>query len=240
VPGTDISFAIAFGGGLLSFISPCVLPLVPIYLTQLVGPGIAQADRRGTLTMRTATLLHAICFVAGFTLAFIALGATASVIGSVLSAHQLLLRRVGGIVLVVLGLHVLGVFKLNWLYRERRFYFRPRQPHHAASLLIGFIFAIGWTPCVGLILAPILALAAQAATLRVGVLLLIAYSAGLGLPFLAMGFAMNEMSRLLRPLKPHLGKIEALTGVFLIVMGFVIYFNLLFLLDRFFNFTTII
>jgi cytochrome c-type biogenesis protein len=236
VPGTNVSLAIAFGSGLLSFISPCVLPLAPIYLIQLAGPGIIQTEHRGAPALRVITFLHALCFVIGFTLAFIALGATASVVGSFLAAHQLLLRRVGGILLVILGLQVLGVLKVRWLHYERRFHFRPQQPHYAASLLIGFIFAIGWTPCVGLILAPILALAAQAATLSKGVLLLIAYSAGLGLPFLAMGLAMNEMSRLLRPLKPHLGKVEALTGVFLIIMGFVIYFNLLFLLNQVFSF----
>jgi cytochrome c-type biogenesis protein len=232
MPETNLSFAIAFGAGLLSCASPCVLPLMPIYLIQLAGPSIAQADRRGSLLARLTTFLHACCFVMGFTLAFIALGATASMVGSWLAPHQLLLRRVGGIILSALGLLVL--LRVSWIYRGWHFSYRPRQPNYLASLLIGFIFGIGWTPCVGLILAPILALAAQAATLRMGVLLLIAYSAGMGLPFLAMGLGMNEMSRVLRPLKPHLGKVEALTGVFLILMGLVIYFNLLYLLSELF------
>jgi cytochrome c-type biogenesis protein len=231
---SQITFGVAFIAGLASFLSPCVLPLVPIFLAQMVGQSVSQSE--GASRQRLVTLLHALMFVAGFTLTFIALGATASTLGSFLHANQFLLRQVGGILLVIIGLHMAGILKLPFLYWQKRFEFHPSRPSYPASLVIGIVFAIGWTPCVGLILGPILALAANAATLRQGVLLLLIYSLGLGVPFLLIGLGLDRFSRLLKWLKPHLGKIEIATGVIMIAMGVLIYFNLLLTLNRFFNF----
>ncbi len=231
---SQLSFGIAFLAGLASFLSPCVLPLVPIFLAQMVGQSVSQSD--GVSRQRLVTFLHALMFVIGFTLAFIALGATASTLGSVLHANQFLLRQVGGILIVLIGLHMTGLLKVPFLYWQKRFAFRPARPSYPASLVIGVVFAIGWTPCVGLILGPILALAANAATLREGVLLLLIYSLGLGVPFLLIGLGMDRFSRLLKWFKPHLGKIEIATGLIMIAMGIMIYFNLLITLNRFFNF----
>ncbi len=175
-------------------------------------------------------------FVLGFTLAFVALGATASTLGSFLRSYQILLRQVGGIILIIFGLHLTGILKLPIFYWQKRFEFRPNRPSYPASLLIGLIFAIGWTPCVGLILAPILGLAASAATLGRGVVLLLFYSLGLGVPFLLLGLGVNQLGRVLKWLKPHVGKIEAGTGVVMIAAGLVIFFNLLPYFDRFFHF----
>jgi cytochrome c-type biogenesis protein len=231
---SQVSFGVAFVAGLASFLSPCVLPLVPIFLAQMVGQSVSQAAE--TATKRMVTFLHSLAFVAGFTLAFIALGATASTLGSFLHANQFLLREVGGVLLVIIGLHMTGILKLPFLYWQKHFEFHPSRPSYPASFLIGIIFAIGWTPCVGLILGPILGLAANAATLRQGVLLLLVYSLGLGIPFLLLGLGLDRFSRLLKWLKPHLGKIEVATGVIMIALGILIFFNLLITLNRFFNF----
>jgi cytochrome c-type biogenesis protein len=233
---SHISFGVAFLAGLASFLSPCVLPLVPIYLAQLVGQSVHQSTAgQQEHPARLTTFLHATMFVLGFTLAFVALGATASTLGSFLRTYQLLLREVGEMILILFGLHLTGLLKLPPLYWQKHVDYRPSRPSYPASLLIGLIFAIGWTPCVGLILGPILGLAANAATLRQGVILLLFYSLGLGLPFLLLGLGLDQLSRLLKWLKPHVGKIEVGTGVVMIVAGVVIFFNLLPYFNHFFN-----
>ena len=234
---SQLTFGVAFVAGLASFLSPCILPLVPIYLAQLVGQSVYQStgdqvDRPA----RLATFLHALVFVSGFTLAFVALGATASTLGGFLHIHQFLLRQLGGILLILIGLHLTGLLKLPFLYWQKRFEFRPSRPSYPASLVIGLIFAIGWTPCIGLILGPILVLASNAATLRQGVFLLLAYSLGLGVPFLLLALGLDRLSKLLKWLKPHAGKIEIATGVIMILVGIVIYFNWLIYLNQYFNF----
>jgi len=234
LPG--LSFGVAFIAGLASFVSPCVLPLVPIYLAQLVGQSVYQStNEQADRPARLATFLHSAIFVLGFTLAFVALGATASALGSFLRAHQLQLRQIGGIVLIIIGLHLAGILKLPFLYWQKRFEFHSARPSYAASLLIGIIFAIGWTPCVGLILGAILGMAASAGTLTLGVLLLLTYSLGLGIPFLLLGLGLDQVSKALKWLKPHLGKIEIATGVAMILAGVMIYFNLLLYLNQYFN-----
>ncbi len=233
---TSLTFAIALSAGLASFLSPCVLPLVPIYLSQLVGPSVIQSTEQRSPTMRLYTFLHALCFVLGFSLAFIALGATASVIGHFLRANQLLFRQIGGILLVILGLHFSGLLRLPFLYRQASFQYRITRPSFPASFLMGLIFAIGWTPCVGVILSSILILAGASATLQSGVALLAAYSLGLGLPFLAMGLAANFFSAWLKRLKPHLGKIELVTGLLLAAVGIAMFFGLINYLPQYFNF----
>lgn len=233
---SQLSVGIAFFAGLASFLSPCVLPLVPIYLAQLVGQSIYQSTHNHPgPAARVITFSHAVTFVFGFTLAFVALGATASALGSFLREHQVLLRQVGGVLLVILGLHLVGILKLPFLYGQKRFEFHPERPSYPASLLIGIIFAIAWSPCVGPILSSILVMAAGAATLRLGVLLLLAYSIGLGVPFLLLGLGLDRFSRILKWLKPHLGKIELVTGLLIIVVGGVIFFNLLGYLNQYFT-----
>ncbi len=233
---SQLSFGIAFVAGLVSFLSPCMLPLVPIYLAQLAGQSVYQApEEQGHRPARFMTFLHAVMFVLGFTLAFVALGATASTLGSFLRAHQFQLRQIGGILLIIIGLHLAGVLKLPFLYWQKRFTFLPSRPSYPASLLIGMIFAIGWTPCISLFLGSILGLAATAATLRQGVMLLLFYSLGMGLPFLILGLGLDQASRVLKWLKPHLGKIEVATGVVMILVGVMIYFNWLIYLNRYFT-----
>ena len=233
---SQISFGVAFLAGVASFLSPCVLPLVPIYLAQLVGQSVYQSTGgQEERPLRLNTFLHALMFVLGFTLAFVALGATASALGGFLRAYQILLRQIGGILLIIFGLHLAGILKLSIFYWQKHVAFRPSRPSYPASLLIGTIFAIGWTPCVGLILGPILGMAANAATLQQGVVLLLFYSLGLGLPFLLLGLGLDQISRVLKRLKPHLGKIEIGTGVVMMLAGVIIFFNLLAYLNHYFN-----
>src|SRR6266702_4815250 len=198
---SELSFGVAFAAGLVSFVSPCVLPLVPIYLAQLVGQSIHQStNEQDNKPIRLITFLHSAVFVLGFTLAFVALGATASALGSFLRVHQFQLRQVGGIILIIIGLHMAGILKLPLLYWQKRFEFRPSRPSYPASLLIGIIFGIGWTPCVGL--------------------------------------GLDQVSKALKWLRPHLGKIEIGTGVVMIIAGVMIYFNLLLYLNQYFNLVT--
>jgi cytochrome c-type biogenesis protein len=233
---SQISFGVAFLAGLVSFLSPCMLPLVPIFLAQLVGQSTYQSTHdQGNQPTRLLTFLHALMFVLGFTLAFVALGASASTLGSFLRANQFLLRQVGGVLLIIIGLHLTGILKLPFLYWQKRFAFRPTRPSYPASLLIGIIFAIGWTPCISLVLGSVLGLAATAGTLQQGVLLLLFYSLGMGLPFLLLGLGLDQMSRFLKWLKPHLGKIEVSTGIVMILVGVMIYFNWLVYLNRYFT-----
>lgn len=234
---SDLSLSIAFVAGLASFLSPCVLPLVPIYLTQLVGQSVYQSsDARQPGSQRLVTFLHATTFVAGFTIAFVALGAVASSLGSFLQAHLALIREIAGILLIILGLYLTGLLKLPFLYQQKRFEFHPERPSYPASFLIGITFAIAWSPCIGPILGSILALAASSATLQKGVLLLLLYSLGLGIPFLLLGLGLNQGSRVLKKLKPHLGKIEIATGILLIIVGVMIFFNVLLYLNSYFKF----
>jgi cytochrome c-type biogenesis protein len=210
---------------------------VPIYLAQLVGQSIHQADNSNQESpQRITTFLHAAIFVFGFTLAFVALGATASTLGNLLKTYQNPLRQIGGIILIVLGLHFTGILKQPFLYAQKRIEFHPERPSYPASFLIGIIFAIAWTPCVGPILGSILILAEDAATLRTGVIMLLAYSLGLGVPFLLMGLGLNQFSRLLKRLKPHLGKIEVATGALMIALGIIVFLNLLTYFNQYFNF----
>lgn len=233
---SHLSFGVAFIAGVVSFLSPCVLPLVPIYIAQLVGQSASQSavDQDGR-PMQLTTFLHALAFVLGFTLAFVALGATASTLGSFLRAYQGLLRQLGGIWLVLLGLHLAGILRWSIFYWQKRIEFHPSRPSYAASLLVGIIFAFGWTPCVSFILGPILGMAANAATLREGVILLLFYALGLGFPFLLIGLGLDQLWGVLKWLKPHLGKIEIATGVVMVGAGVIIFFNLLPSFNQYFN-----
>ena len=225
---TQITIGLAFLAGLASFLSPCILPLVPIYLAQLVGPSVYQAtSTERTTSTRLITFLHAATFVVGFSLAFIALGATASTLGYFLRANIVLLRQGGGIILIIMGLYMTGIVRIPLLDRQKRFTFQPERPSYPASLLFGIIFGIAWTPCIGPILSSILYLAARSATLQQGVWLLLVYSLGLGVPFLLLGLGFNQFSQALKWLKPHLRKIEVGTGIFMIGVGVIIFFNLL-------------
>ncbi len=228
----NLSLLVAFGAGLLSFLSPCVLPLVPAYVGHLAGTSSLSAPE----SRRMVTMLHSVAFVLGFSLVFVGFWASIGLVGFVLPGYADLFRQVGGVVLIVMGLHEIGVLKIPFLYREFRM---DLQLNSAAtpvtSLLVGVAFAAGWTPCVGPVLAGIIGLASMSETVGQGTYLLIAYSLGLGVPFLATGLALSQASSLLNRLKRHLNLISIASGVLLVAIGLLMLSNSFRLLPQYFN-----
>ena len=216
----NISWGVALGAGLLSFLSPCVLPLVPVYLASLCGPEIFEADSG---VSRATLFLHSLSFVVGFALVFTIMGASAGLAGSVITSNLGLVRRISGAVLIVFGLVMLGAHWLPWLNYEKRFApSKSRATGHLRSLLTGAIFAPAWTPCVGPLLGSILTLAYGSGTAGYGTGLLAVYSLGLGIPFLAIGAAFNFTSPLLKRLRRYSGVTYILGGVLLIATGILV------------------
>lgn len=219
--GMEVGFAGAVLAGLLSFLSPCVLPLVPPYLCFLSGASIEQLSREGDVppAITRRVLYTAIAFVAGFSTIFVALGATASALGQAVSDHLDLLGRIAGVVIIVLGLHFLGVFRIALLFRDARFEVGGRPAGLVGAYVVGLAFAFGWTPCVGPILAAILMMAASESTALHGASLLGAYSAGIGVPFIAAAFAVRPFLGFMQRFRRHLGRIEKAIGILLVVTG---------------------
>ena len=215
----DVSFPAALIAGLISFLSPCVLPLVPPYLIYLTGATIEHvADREAVSSSRRAVMVSAVMFVLGFSTVFVALGASASVIGGLVRAWSAELSVMAGIVIIVMGLHFLGLTRIGFLMREGRLPI-PKPVGLWGAYLMGLAFAFGWTPCIGPILAAILSVAAAEATVTKGAMLLAIYSAGLGIPFLIAAFMIEQFSALFARMKRHLASVERAMGVLLVVTG---------------------
>ena len=220
----DIGLGIALLAGFLSFASPCVLPIVPGYLTFITGMSFDELtgrEQRSHLVI--SALVKSLPFVLGFSLVFIALGASASAAGAVLRTHLGLMKTVAGIGIVILGLHLAGVLPIPALLREKRLGGEPVVPGVGRAFIAGILFAFGWTPCVGPILAGILALAATAETLNRGVLLLAAYSLGLGIPFVLSAAFLNGFLSLFKGVKGYLRQVEVASGMLLVVVGVLIF-----------------
>jgi len=209
-------FGLAFGAGLVSFLSPCVLPLIPVYLAFLTGTSFSDLETGGN---RRLTILHALCFIAGFSAVFILLGASASALGELLFGVRDWVEWIGGAVLILFGFWMLGVLKVGFLYKEARFHYQQKPAGFLGSALVGSAFAAGWTPCVGPVLAGILLLASRSGSVLKGVLLLAAYSAGFAIPLLICALAVERMIPVLNRIKPQLPKIEKATGICLILVG---------------------
>ncbi len=216
------SFALAFVAGLLSFLSPCVLPLIPSYVGFLTGLTLEELEvRRGT------ALVHALWFVAGFSLIFIALGATASALGVLLLRSQVWIGRIGGVVVILFGLYLLGVLRPALLMRERKVQLARKPLGYLGSAFVGVTFGAAWTPCIGPILGAILTLAAAQASVGHGAALLTAYSAGLALPFVVTALALDRFLAWFQRFRPYLVWVERIAGGLLILLG------LLLVTDRF-------
>ena len=222
---SQVSIFAAFTAGLLSFISPCVLPLVPSYLSYITGlsvENLAKVEERERF--QSAILLNALLFIAGFSTVFIAFGASASLIGQVLYEYQDIIRKVGGILIIIFGLYLLGVLKLNVLMTERRLvHFESRPVGYLGSFLIGTAFAAGWTPCVGPVLGTILAYASTTESMSGGVMLLSAYSLGLGLPFFLTAFGMDTFLSYFKNFRTYLGGVSFVSGGLLVLVGLMIF-----------------
>lgn len=219
-----VSYPLAFAAGLVSFLSPCVLPLVPAYLAFLTGLTTAQLSENGRPTVQV--IVPALLFVLGFSTVFVGLGASASLLGALLSQYRDVIERVAGLFVVAFGVLMLGVVKVPWLYGEARADMsKSRSFGNGAGFVMGVAFAAGWTPCVGPILASILAIAAASGGAAQGALLLLTYSAGLALPFLAVALLFGRVRPLLAWLNRHSLAVNRTAGVVLIAVGGLIFFG---------------
>ena len=240
-----VSLFVAFAAGLLSCASPCVLPLVPAYLGYLTGasspavsaygPGAAAATAVSTRAA-PSPFFHALSFVSGFSLVFVILGTSIGVVGFLLRDHEDVLAKAAGVLLIILGLHLSGVITIPFLEEERRWQYSPtRRLGYARSFLVGSAFSVGWTPCVGPTLGAILALAATSSTVWQGSLLLVIYSFGLAIPFLAMGLAFNATRGAYERIRPFMGVVNIISGVLIIIVGILIFTGSLIDLNQFFQ-----
>ena len=216
---SDVTIAAALLAGLVSFLSPCVLPLVPPYLVFLTGTSIERfADQEPETRVKRETVAAALLFVAGFTTVFVALGASASVVGSVVRAYSHPLGIIAGVAIIVMGLHFLGITPIAFLHRQKRL--EVAKPVGLwGAYVIGLAFAFGWTPCIGPILAAILAVAASEQTVARGAGLLAVYSLGLGIPFVVAAFAVEPFAAFLSRFKHYLHRVEQAMGALLVLTG---------------------
>ena len=214
----DVTLPAAALAGLLSFLSPCVLPLVPPYLTFIAGTTIEEVAVHRVARARRAILFSALLFVSGFSTVFVGLGATASTFGQLLHEYSLRLSLLAGAAIIVMGLHFLGVFRFAFLYREARVDV-PQPAGIWGSYVMGLAFGFGWTPCIGPILATILAVAASQETVGKGIVLLTCYSAGLGAPFFLAALAFEPFVRAIKRFRPYFGAMERVIGALLVATG---------------------
>ncbi|MDP1571834.1 MAG: cytochrome c biogenesis protein CcdA [Vicinamibacterales bacterium] len=232
----NVTLFTAFIAGVLSFISPCVLPLIPGYLSYISG--VSLEEMRGPAAgggaagvaasvqvVNPRVMMTSVAFVLGFSLVFVSLGASATYFGQFLMERLTLLGKVAGVILIIFGLHMMGVFRIGWLYQEARIQTKSRPTGFIGAMLVGIAFAFGWTPCIGPILAGILTVAAVQDTVGEGIRLLAVYSAGLGIPFLLAALAIDHFFTAFHKIRRHYRKIEIVSGLLLIIVGVLIFTN---------------
>ena len=221
----EITYFGALVAGLLSFASPCVLPLIPAYISFLGGASLSQLTEEDGVDVATQKRVFyaAIAFVLGFSTVFIALGASATAISTLIAQNSLLLGQIAGVIIVIFGLHFIGVFRIGFLNFEKRFHLENKPTGLAGSYILGLAFAFGWTPCVGPILASVLMVATSGDSIGYGISLLTVYAAGLGIPFLVAAFAVKPFMKFLSRFKSQMRKIELTIGGLLIITGITIF-----------------
>lgn len=229
----NISFILAFSAGLLSFLSPCVLPLIPAYISYLTGSAVADIN---TNKARMNLFYKSLGFIIGFTIVFIIMGLSISSLGKLFASNQGVLRKVGGILIVIFGIHTMGVFKIKLLYSEKRLIPFGSGKKNLSSVFIGMAFATGWTPCIGPILSSILIYAGSMETIGKGISLLFVYSLGLAIPFLLTALAIGNFSKYFRKFSKYLPAVSVISGVLMIIMGILVFTNKLAILSRYLNF----
>ncbi len=215
---------IAFAGGLLSFLSPCVLPLVPGYISLMSGVSIDHLKDQGVSGSRRAVILNSLAFNAGLSVIFLALGGTAGLVGAAI-INNIWVRVIGGLVIIIFGLHLIGLLKIKYLYRDTRQFSSEKPRGILGSLTLGIAFAAGWTPCIGPILGGIIGLAATSGGWKGGLLLSAFYSAGLSVPFLVTGLGINQFLSFYSKFRQHLHKVEVVSGIILILIGALVMSN---------------
>ena len=230
----NVTLLAAFAAGFLSFVSPCVLPLIPGYISFVSG--ISVDEMRGDTapaTSRLQVFLTSLAFVIGFSIVFVALGASATAIGKFMFAKLPLLSKIAGAILIVFGLHTMGVFRLAFLETEKRVHSQRKPAGPLGAMLVGVAFAFGWTPCIGPILGGILAIAGSKSTVTEGVTLLAVYSLGLGIPFLLTSLAINQFFTAAKRIRKHYHAVEVASGVLLIAIGLLIVTGQLTIITRY-------
>jgi cytochrome c-type biogenesis protein len=225
----------AFLAGILSFLSPCVLPLVPGYVSLISGASVEELQTSERRVLGTV-MLHSITFVLGFSVVFIALGAVATGVGQVMNEYHSLLSKVAGIVVIIFGLHLTGILKIKALYADKRMHDVKGSASAVGSFAVGFAFAFGWTPCIGPILATILVLAGAQGTVMKAIVLLAVYSLGLAVPFLLTSLGVDRFLVFYSRFRKHLHTVEVLSGILLIAIGVLIFLNNLRLLSGYLSF----
>lgn len=220
----QLNVATAFLAGIVSFVSPCVLPLVPSYLSFLTGTSLEDLKTQDAASERARVISHALAFIGGFTLIFVLIGLSASAIGGLFANNKEIIARIGGAIVIILGLNMLGVFRIPALMMDKRFHWQPRKQSYWISFLVGIGFAAGWSPCIGPILSAIILLAANE---KIGeaTLMLFIYSMGLAIPFLIMAAAITQSLSALARIRRFLPAIEATAGLILIATGAVLVTN---------------
>lgn len=216
--GTPLPIA-AFIAGVISFLSPCVLPLVPGYVSLISGATVDELSQQENGRLMRSVMLHSIMFILGFSIVFVMLGAGATMVGQVVGRYRVLLTYVAGIVIIIFGLHLTGLFKINALYSDKRLHAVKGGSSPLGAFVVGFAFAFGWTPCIGPILATILTFAAAEETVGKGMGLLAIYSLGLAVPFLLTSLGVDRFLKFYGRFRRHLHAVEVASGVLLIVIG---------------------
>lgn len=219
----NISFLIAFFAGFLSFLSPCLLPLIPAYISYLTGISFTETpeemNKERRREIKRITLYHASCFILGFSIIFIALGTGATILGNLLIQHRPLLRKIGGVLIIFFALVIMGIVKIPFLEREKRLSLKKSGVSLFGSVLVGVTFAIAWTPCVGPVLGSILVYASNIQSIKKGITLLVAFSAGLGTPFILSALAINSFFSYIKKFEKYLKRISIVSGVILVIFG---------------------
>jgi len=223
--GESLGLLVAFSAGLFSFLSPCVLPLFPSYLSFITGMSVDRLATDVTAGARGRVLLHSVTFIAGFTAVFVSLGASFSAAGQFLLDYRDWIRIAGGALIVVFGLYIAGILRIGVLGRTKQLQIRSKPAGFIGSFAVGLTFAIGWTPCVGPILGSILTLASNDKTVQQGVGLLLAYSAGLGVPFLLSSLALGGFLKFFKKYRPFIPTVERVAGVLLVAVGILVVTN---------------
>jgi len=225
----------AFVAGLVSFLSPCVLPLVPGYVSLISGVGVEEFRSQESRLLQK-TMLNSISFILGFSVVFITLGAISTEVGQLLARYKSTLAQVAGVVIILFGLHLTGIFRINALYADKRWHGVKGGSTMGGAFLIGFAFAFGWTPCVGPILAVILGFAAAQDSVVKGILLLTIYSMGLAVPFLLTSFGIERFLRFYSRFRSHMHALEVASGALLIVLGVLLVFGRFTILANYLSF----
>jgi cytochrome c-type biogenesis protein len=224
--GSEVSIIMSFTAGVLTFLSPCILPLFPSYITYITGRSFEELKGgQAPISIRKLTALHSLFFILGFSIIFVLLGITFSYLGSFFGIRKIWLERVGGTLIILFGLHISGIFNLGFLNVEKRVVLNKRKVGYFGSFLVGMAFSVGWTPCVGPILSSILIYASTIESLPRSIALLCFYSLGLGVPFFIAGIAVNQFLFIFNRFKNFMKFIPIVTGVFLIFIGALLFFG---------------